>query len=423
MLISEYKKLKNGAQVIIVQNKNLKTISASVNFNVGVKNENDKNTGISHFIEHLICQNKDLNRELDLWGVRVYGTTYRERTEYFLRILKEDFVSVFENFIKCFSSFNIKENEIKKEKKIIKEEILDCWNDNSWKAEEFLENLMYPDSYMGRNILGSVNSLTGLTKEKIENFYKEYYTPTNLVICLVGDVTPAIKKNLIKIVESWNNKFRLYNSFSGRENFENLNKLESHITIEKFKTRQTDGVIGFKGFNIFDKRKYILELLTIILTNGYNSRLFKEIREKRGLVYYLSSFCVEYIESGYLGIKFRCADKNLQKILEVIGKEIKELSNKLITDEELFRAKKNLKYQQINLVLENPAELSEELAARKILVGKNIDIEEELFPLIDEIKKEDILRIASEVFNKKNIYISLVGNVLSKKEVYLKYFS
>lgn len=296
MAKKEYKKLKNDAQIIFVNDKRLRSINISAVFNVGSKNENDKTAGISHLIEHLICQDKSLNKRLESIGTRIYGNTYKETTSYLLRVLKDDFNTAFDIFIKSLIKFKPDCDDIDKEKKIILEEIVSRQNDNLIVVDDLLERIMYPNSYISKETTGNLSSVKKITKEDIEDYYQKHYNPRNLMICLVGNISSDIKNRIIQIIQGYRNKTKLVPEMETKNN--KIDKTQKNITIRKDKSELIEVAIGFKGFNFFDEKKYFLRLLSIILTASYDSRLFREIREKEGLVYYLESFCVEYNKSG-----------------------------------------------------------------------------------------------------------------------------
>lgn len=413
-------KLKNGTRVILVRNRNLKSVNISAVFNVGIKDEDEKLAGISHLIEHLICQDKSLNKKLEPLGTGICGYIYKETTRYFLRVLKDDFRNTFDIFIKSLLEFKPNQNDIKKEKKIILEEITSRRNDYFIAVDNFLERTIYPSSYMGKETTGNPVSLKKITKKDIEGYYQKYYNPRNLTICLVGGIDPNIKRKVIQVIQKYQNRTKL--DSEKKKEISRIGAPQKNIFVKKNKSRLIEAAVGFKGFNIFDEKKYLLRLLSIILTGAYNSRLFKKIREKEGLVYYLESFCVEYIKSGYLEIKFKTTKNNLQKALTIIGKEIEKMKEKGIIEKELTQAKKTFKCDTI-LRLENPLTLSEHLAEEMASIGRNIDTEKELFKIIDKIKSNDILEIVPRIFNKGNIYVSLIGDVVVKKGDLIKMLS
>jgi len=201
MFSIKYKKLRNGAKIILARNKSLQSIVVSASFNVGIKNESNKIYGISHFTEHLICQNKTLNQKLDIFGALVIGSTYKETTNYLLQIPKSNFEDAFDVFINSLLNLNIKDSDVKKEKKIILEEINIYQNDDIAVAEDVLEKLMFPSSYMGRNLFGTVYSVKKLTKKDIEAYHQKYYNPNNLVVCLSGDIDLETENKIIKVIQ------------------------------------------------------------------------------------------------------------------------------------------------------------------------------------------------------------------------------
>jgi len=419
MFSIKYKKLRNGAKIILARNKSLQSIVVSASFNVGIKNESNKIYGISHFTEHLICQNKTLNQKLDIFGALVIGSTYKETTNYLLQIPKSNFEDAFDVFINSLLNLNIKDSDVKKEKKIILEEINIYQNDDIAVAEDVLEKLMFPSSYMGRNLFGTVYSVKKLTKKDIEVYHQKYYNPNNLVVCLSGDIDLETENKIIKVVQEWQNKTELLEKF-----IKNIgtcpDKQKKHLVVKKNKSKQIETVICYKGFDVFNKKKYALMLLSAILCRGYNSRLFKKISEEKGLAYYLNSFCVEYLKGGYLEIRFTAQKDNLREILEIIGNEIKNILVSGINKKELVRAK-TIFIHETSLNLEDPVILSEYLAGETCLIGKIPDKKEKLFSNIKKITTKDILETASQVLSKENLYLFIIGDAPTKKGLYLKY--
>jgi len=396
--------LKNGINVTTYSKTGLYTISACFSFNTPINMLDNQTLGVFHFIEHLICQSTELQKKLDLTGAYFGGETYKEYTRYFLRVQKDYFMPLFKIILKSLFDLKITNSVILKEKQIVLNELKSYQNNDYLVADDNLEKLLFPQTKIRYNSLGNRSSLGKLSITSINGYYKKFYQTNNLNVSVVGNLNNELNQNIFKNLNLYKNQ-QIVQQIKTNTFF---NKTSKRIVNIKSKSKESIIAIGYHGYNKYEPEKYALRLLSNILTNGYNSLLFDAIREKRGLVYYLESFTVEYSDLGYFEIKTASCKKNADIVKDLLIKKLKNIIHEIDINK-LNRSKiifKNSTFAE----LENPLILAAHLIDLNELgeLNKNINPETALFYHIDELNLKKFKDIIKKInFNKP--YISIIS--------------
>ena len=301
----------------------------------------------------------------------------------------------------------LKKEDMDLERNVIFEEIDMCADEPEEIVHDLIMEAAYGDNGIGRTILGTKDTLSGIDSEKMCNYIDTHYTSQNSVIAMSGNFDESI--------------FDLLEEYFGKRVLSN-NKLPDVISEYKGRTlikrkdsEQVQLVAGFKGIDSLDERVYSLLVFNNIFGEGMSSRLFQNIREKRGLVYSIYAYHSAYKNSGMFNIAAGMNPNNLDVVSELIAKEITEIKRDKITKEELLRSKEQLKGNYI-LSYENTGSRMQG-AGRSLLIGKPIVSPEEVLEKIDAITLSDVSEIIDEVLNPENLSVAVVGNISEDREI------
>lgn len=403
----KYKTLKNGLTIVGEEIPYLKSVSLGVWINTGSRLESAKESGVSHFIEHMLFKGtknrsaKEIARDIDSLGGEINAFTNKECTCYYVHLLDEHInkgIDVLSDMI-LNSSFN--SDDIDKERFVILEELKmyeDSLDDLSY---DLLAENIYPNDGLGRNILGNRDTIKNLSREDILNHYNKYYLPNNAIISICGN----FKFNeVVKVIE---------------DKFENWEPKDVDIVVEEAKftpcfvaknkdSEQVNIAISLKAIpEESEKEAYALAVVNNVFGGSTSSRLFQNIREDKGLVYSIYSSQTLFRKCGELGIFASTSEEYLKEVYDLIIKEIKEIKENYITKEELEQSKKQLKGNYI-LSLEsiNAKMLSH---GESMLLNNKIKDEDEIIEHINSVNMEQVKAIINKVFNIENLGVCIVG--------------
>ncbi len=382
-----------------------KSISVGVFVPTGSAFENENERGLAHFVEHMLFKGtksrsyKDIAEEMDRLGGTINAFTSKEYTCFYVKVLKDYADQGIDILQDIISSSLIDEKELNKEKGVIIEEI-NMTQDNPDEAafEHFMENAM-PCNF-GKPILGTRERINSYTRNDLVRFMGKYYQPENLIVSIVGK-----DKN---VDFSFKNRFAFEDFFTDEKNTNIDFKFKSGTDVVKREIQQSNIVIGFELFDIYDERKYAAYLLSDIFGGTMSSRLFQTIREEQSLCYHISS-SVKFFRTGGLGAIFAGTYKdNTQKLLDSVKKEFEKLKKGYITKEELSKAKTHFKGTYL-LSLESPYAVMAKQGIDNIFYGKYID-ENYIIEKIDSVTTDNIADLINLIDIDK-FHITVLGDI------------
>lgn len=398
--------LSNGLRVVSLHNPQIETVSLGIWVNTGAAYERADINGISHFLEHMVFKGtktrtaRDISEEIENVGGQTNAYTSREFTAFYAKMLKNDAELALDVLSDMLQNSTFAEEELVKEREVVVQEIKQTFDDPSDIVFDYMQDKAFSDQALGRPILGKAELVRSFDEQKLRAYMHSNYTAENMVVCAVGNIK---HDDFLKMVE---------------KNITNLPEKKSFIVEKQTYTggyfaesrdnEQAQVILSFKGFEYASPHYYATMVLSTILGGGMSSRLFQEVREKRGLVYSIYSFPTSYTQNGLFGIAAGTDDKEINNMLPVIVDEIKKIGNDLVSAEELKRAKAQIK-ASILMGLESSSAVSEKLTRQLLLFGRNIPIDETV-AAIDSVSFEDIRTAASTIFSSTPTY-SLVGNI------------
>jgi len=399
--------LPSGLTIVCEDVPYVRSISLGILIKVGSRYELKGQEGISHFIEHMLFKGTedlealDIAERFDLMGTHVDAFTGKEYTCFYVKMLDTYLPSVLELLSEMILKSDFKLENIKKEKEVIVEEIkmyLDTPDEYS--IDVFIESLF--DSHpLGHSILGLKETVLNFRREDILEYFKKFFLPNNTIISLAGNLKGNDVFGLIeKYFGKWEKKEIDFNISTPVFNFKS-DKREKEL-------EQIHVCIGTKGIPYNDKDRYKLILLNNILGGSMSSRLFQEVREKRGLAYSISSLYDSYVDTGVFLVYAATDKQKLDELVHVILQEFKDMKNKEVSQKELHKTKEQVKGNLI-LGLENTLNRMIKLLRHEFYMEKYLTMEEIIME-IEKITTKDIIDFANKLLLENKLKLVTVGS-------------
>jgi predicted Zn-dependent peptidase len=414
--------LKNGLRVVTAPMKDTNIVTVIVAVAAGSKYETKNVNGLSHFIEHMLFKGtkkrpktKDIAEALDAVGGDFNAFTSQESTAFFAKVDKRHLELALDVVSDIYLNSKLDKKEIEKERGVILQEI-NMYEDTPMLAvQEEFEELLYGDQPAGWKIIGTKENVASVQRNDFVGYMKNFYTAKNTVVCVSGNFGETGEKGVIREIRKIFSKIRKGVENKKLKTIEKQSKPE--LKIKHKKTDQAHLVLGFRGYDMFHPDRFALSVLTSILGGTMSSRLFLSVREKLGLAYYISASSENYSDSGYLSIRagVDTDKKKIEKTVRTIMQEIGKIRDKGVSDKELKKAKDNFS-GKMALSLESSDEVASFLAGQE-LSRREIKNPEEILCQIDKVKKDDILRVARNIFVNNNLNLALIGPVEDSKKL------
>jgi predicted Zn-dependent peptidase len=410
--------LKNGLQVIFIDTKIFPTLTTLLLVGAGSRYENEKNNGIAHFLEHMFYKGskkypnpKIISQIIEGMGGHWNAFTSKDYTGYYIKASTEHFPEIVDilSDILLNSLFNHK--EIEKEKGVIVEEINMYEDTPQRRIGEIFEGLIYKGSPLGFDIAGNKKTVSSFKRRTFVDYMNSLYHPNNAVLVVAGGlVGNAYMHSVQKYKSIIKEKFGGWKS-GKKASFLKIKESQTkpQILVYHKKTEQAHFCLGFPTFGINDKRRRILSVLITILGGGASSKLFQEVREKKGLCYYIGTGAEQYLETGSIVTQAGVA-KDVEKVKVAVSATLAEHDNMakgLFSDDDINRAKEMLKGRLL-LSMEDSFNIAHFFGNKKLLENK-IETPEEIIKKILSVKKEEIIELAKEIFAKNKVNFAIIG--------------
>ena len=403
--------LDNGATVLIDEMHDVRSFSLGFFVRAGSGDEPAARQGLSHFLEHVLFKrtlrrsNAQIARAIDQLGGDVDAFTTKEYTGFYVHTLDTQFAEALDLLGDIVLSPAFEASDVENERGVILEEIGEANDNPDDLVHETFVRSFWKTHPLGAPILGTADTVRAIGRDDLYRYYRSRYAPGNLIVAVAGRVNPA---DVLAAVS------RLFRRRAGRVPAppESGRRPRSHQHLE-LKTRrgleQVHVCLGVEGASQGSARRFAAGLVDVVLGGGMSSRLFQEVREKRGLVYSIGSSWNAYRLGGYETISAACAPRNLPRVLEVTLRELKKLKRGGVRPAELARAKENLKG---NLILALESTVSRmSLAARQEFYFGRIVTPEEWIARLEGVRAEEVGEEAERLFDGRVLSLSVVGNV------------
>lgn len=400
-------KLNNGQTVIIEQIKNNPVVTIDTWVRTGSINETDKNSGISHFLEHLFFKGTqthptgDFDKILESKGAITNAATSKDFTHYYITIASNYFDLAAELHADMLLHPQVPRKEMEKERKVVLEEIAKSANVPETICYENLVKLMYSTHPYSRRVLGSESVVENVTREEILEYYNTYYTPSNMVTLVVGDVEPQHALEIIKKYFDTPYKKPVINSFK-REKF--LAEQKRNITYTEKETGYM--LIGYRAATISEKDSYALDVLATVMGSGRTSRLYQTLKDQKQLVNTVTAYNSTMRDDGMFVVKATFLPENTQTVENCVYDEVEKVKKSGITQTELSTAKKMIEsttyYER-----ESVSNIATEMGYMVTLTG-NIKSYEDYLSNINKVTLSDVKKVANKYLLKSNSAVSVI---------------
>ena len=404
------KQYENGAKLIVEEVESANYVAFALHISVGAGDEKENELGFAHFLEHLFFKStkqlstQEIATNLESLGARINAQTNDVKTVYHFHCLKENFEKCLEIYSQMFLDGVFNQEEIDKEKNVVIEEIKRAKDSPLHVAYmNAFKNLMDKTRF-GHDVLGTPEIISSVSKKDILAFKKRTYIPSRIIFSVCGNINFNESKNLIE------KHFKKVFEFSSKKRLNTkgcLIKPKENYVLEVQDRNQAQIYVLFKSIKANDSSRFSVHLLQDILGGGLSSRLFVELREKRGLVYSTWAECYSCLEFGILGIYAGTSPSQVGQALKKIREVLKEVAKNGVTEQELLKAKNNLKSSKV-YAQDSKIQVAK-LNAAKYAIFQNILSLEEEFKLIDSVTVEEVNKVAKKLYNEKKFVVSVVG--------------
>ena len=410
--------LKNGLRVVLVPMSGTKTATVIVMSGTGSRYEDKRENGLAHFLEHMFFKGtkkrpsaKVITEELDGVGSVYNAFTAKERTAYYAKVSSQYLDTALDVIVDIFLNSKLPEKEITKERGAIIQEI-DMYQDMPMRTVDnvFDELIFGKDHPLGRTILGPKENIRKFTRKDFSEYLKRNYTPLNTVVCIAGAFSE--KKVLAKIEKEFGSV-----KHGNPPNFIPFSPAQTapRIAIKEKKTDQTNFILGVPAYPYLHKDEFALAVLSTILGSGMSSRLFLEVREKRGLAYSIHAWIDRYSDTGYFAVQAGVEHGKLEKAVETILAELRKIKRTKVSAAELKKAKSFIK-GNMTLALETSDEIANHAASTMINIGRVRPLEE-ILAGIDTVSAADVQRVAKDIFKTNSLNLAIIGPRARKEQL------
>lgn len=409
--------LDNGLRILSSTMPHTRAVSIGFFIGVGSRFEDEEENGISHFLEHMLFKGtekrptaKEIAEAIEGVGGAINATTGRELTTYWVKVPQGHLALAIDVLVDMLQRSKLEEEEIEKERRVIIEEInmmLDLPGD--W-VHLLLNQLVWPGHPLGRDVTGTKESVTKIDRERMFRYLARHYHPADTVISVAGGIEhQEVVGELSSALETWPGKER--EAYLPVEEAQR----EPRVCLGYRETEQAHLALSLQGIPRSHPDRFNLQLLNTVLGQGMSSRLFLEVREKRGLTYSISSYVNYLYDTGSIGVSAGVDPRRIEAALEAILGELDRLRREPVPAEELKKAQEFMKGRLL-LQMEDSLAVVSWLGRQEILEDRVLTIDEVL-AAVDAVTAEDIQRVASERFREESLNLAVVGPFQEEERV------
>ncbi|WP_405015515.1 M16 family metallopeptidase [Kitasatospora sp. NBC_01539] len=410
--------LPGGLRVVTETLPTVRSATFGIWVGVGSRDETPVLNGATHYLEHLLFKGTarrsalEISAALDAVGGEMNAFTAKENTCYYARVLDTDLPLAIDVVCDMLTGSLIRPEDVDAERGVILEEMAMAEDDPGDVVHDLFAKVIYGTGPLGRPILGTEETVTNLTRDQIAGFYRRRYKPEHLVVAAAGNLD---HRKVVKLVEE---AFAAVLAKSEGHPAEVRRGVKTVRTAGRTEvlnrpTEQAHLVLGVPGVPRHDERRWAMGVLNAALGGGMSSRLFQEVREKRGLAYSVYSYSSSYADSGIFGIYAGCQPKRVEEVLGICRRELAKVVADGITEEELHRAIGQISGSTV-LGMEDTGSLMNRIGKAEIAYGTHLSVDE-MLGRIAAVTLEDVHAVARDVLGAYRPSLALIGPVNDKR--------
>jgi predicted Zn-dependent peptidase len=410
--------MSDGLRVLTERHDHVPSATIGLWIEAGSVFERDDEDGLSHLLEHMVFKGtarrnaSQIAAAMDAVGGQLNAFTERELVCFHARVLAEHAPLALELLCDFVTCPTLSAHDLEIEKGVILEEIKSVEDAPEELVEELFQQTIWPDSIWGRSILGNPKCVEKFSSRDVRSYLSTHYAPRHVLVAAVGNVEhDDIVQRATTLLQSLPG-INLRNRDGGDQSSHRAPrapKIKTGRAVVQRECEQVHLVAGTRGFDYRDEKRFAGWLLDAILTGGYSSRLFQEIREKRGLCYAISSFGASYRAASFWSVETSVAPESAEKVLELIGRELKKFKAKGASKSELQRAKDMMR-AGILLSEESSSSQMSRIARNELYYGRQRSTEEVLADVL-KVSLAEVQSAANEIFDPKAMNLAAIGPI------------
>lgn len=412
----EIRKLKNGTTLVLCEDKTTEAVSLIVYIGAGSRYENKKIVGMTHFLEHLLFDGTerrptslDISKEIDSLGAEVNAHPSEEYTNFHIKCAAEHLEKAADIFSYMLLHSRLTDEDIEKEKKVVLEEIKMRTDIPSSHIFNVFDQAIFAGNPLGRYTGGEPETIRNIARRDVQEFYQKYYLASNIYISVCGSFAGKTADQITELIES---KFTFASGDASLT--KNLDIKQKKLNFQVKNSQQTNIVMGYYGCAYNSPDRIGLKLLSVILGGNMSSRLFTEIREKKGLAYDVRTYSFSISDIGTFQTIAGVADEKAGEVLELILNQHRLIKSG-VDEDELTNAKSYL-LGQLKIGLEDSNELGELFLSQVFYTGKTETLSE-IAKKIAKIKTEDLKLLANKYFENSKLSVAVIAKEEVKPEI------
>ncbi|MFD7734480.1 M16 family metallopeptidase [Kitasatospora phosalacinea] len=410
--------LPGGLRVVTETLPTVRSATFGIWVGVGSRDETPVLNGATHYLEHLLFKGTarrdalEISAALDAVGGEMNAFTAKENTCYYARVLDTDLPLAIDVVCDMLTGSLVRPEDVESERGVILEEMAMAEDDPGDVVHDLFAKVIFGESPLGRPILGTQETVTALTRDQIAGFYQRRYKPENLVVAAAGNLDHA---KVVKLVEQAFAPVLAKSKGHPAEVRRGVKAVRTagRAAVLNRPTEQAHLVLGVPGVPRHDERRWAIGVLNAALGGGMSSRLFQEVREKRGLAYSVYSYSSSYADTGLFGIYAGCQPKRVEEVLKICRAELARVVAEGITEEELRRAIGQISGSTV-LGMEDTGSLMNRIGKAELSYGHHLSVDE-MLGKIAAVTLDDVHAVARDVLGAHRPSLALIGPINDRR--------
>lgn len=404
--------LPSGLRIVTEEVSSVRSAAIGIWVNVGSRDETPAVAGASHFLEHLLFKGTktrtalEISSSIESVGGEMNAFTGKEYTCFYARVIDTDLPIAVDVISDLITSSLVTAEDVDAERKVVLEEIAMRDDDPSDLVHDLFADTYYGDTQLGRSILGTVDSINAMPRKNVYNYYKKRYLPQDLVVAVAGNIKHKTAVEMVEKALSRDGFLDVKGTPQLRPNKAVKVREQHSVGLIKRKTEQAHMFYGVSGVSREDDRRFTMGILSAALGGGMSSRLFQEIREKRGLAYSVYSYAQQFAGSGLLGFYAGCHPTKAIQVVEIIREVLNDVAENGMSHEEIERAKGAVKGSLVLSQEDSGARMSH-IGKSEIVYGEVMSFDE-ILKRISAVTPEALRKVAGEILVQRPT-LALVG--------------